>query len=48
MPSRICIYYNPWFYLVGIVFALISTFLAGYFPSEKAKKIDPVNIIRGQ
>lgn len=40
--------YNPWFYLIGMSFALISTFIAGYFPSRRAKKIDPVKIIRGQ
>jgi len=36
------------FYVIGIVFALISTFFAGYLPAQKAKKIDPVKIIRGQ
>jgi lipoprotein-releasing system permease protein len=35
------------FYVIGIVFALISTFIAGYLPSNKAKRIDPVRIIRG-
>lgn len=35
------------YYLIGICFALISTFIAGYLPSNKAKKIDPVKIIRG-
>ena len=40
--------FNSWYYLIGMVFALISTFLAGYLPSQKAKKIDPVTIIRGQ
>lgn len=40
--------HNPWFYVIGITFAMISTFLAGYLPSQKAKKIDPVRIIRGQ
>jgi lipoprotein-releasing system permease protein len=40
--------YNPWYYVIGIVFALISTFFAGYLPSLKAKRIDPVDIIRGQ
>ena len=39
---------NPWFFVIGITFALISTFFAGYLPSRKAKKIDPVKIIRGQ
>jgi lipoprotein-releasing system permease protein len=40
--------FNPWFYVIGIAFAIISTFFAGYLPSQKAKKIDPVKIIRGQ
>jgi lipoprotein-releasing system permease protein len=39
---------NPIFFVIGFLFALISTFLAGYLPSKKAKKIDPVKIIRGQ
>lgn len=40
--------FNPMFYLIGIVFAIISTFLAGYLPARRAQKIDPVEIIRGQ
>lgn len=40
--------YNNWFYVIGISFALLSTFLAGYLPSRKARKIDPVVIIRAQ
>jgi len=39
--------HNPWYYLIGITFALISTFIAGYLPSARARRIDPVNIIRG-
>lgn len=39
--------YNLMYYLIGITFALISTFVAGYLPSNKAKRIDPVRIIRG-
>ncbi|MFD0798715.1 ABC transporter permease [Maribacter chungangensis] len=35
------------YYLIGLVFALVSTFIAGYLPSKKAKHIDPVEIIRG-
>ncbi len=35
------------YYLIGIIFALLSTFIAGYLPSNKARKIDPVKIIRG-
>jgi len=40
--------FNPAYYVIGIVFALIATFLAGYLPSRKARDIDPVEIIRGQ
>ncbi len=36
------------YYIIGIVFAMISTFLAGYLPARKAQHIDPVEIIRGQ
>ncbi|SHH67094.1 ABC transporter permease [Winogradskyella jejuensis] len=39
---------NPVFFVIGFSFAMLSTFLAGYLPSKKAKKIDPVRIIRGQ
>lgn len=39
--------YDLSYYFIGICFALISTFIAGYLPSNKAKKIDPVKIIRG-
>jgi len=30
------------------VFSIITTYLAGYFPSRKASRIDPVDIIRGK
>jgi lipoprotein-releasing system permease protein len=40
--------FNPMFYVTGGVFALITTFLSGYFPARKAGKIDPVVIIRGK
>src|SRR6056297_39278 len=39
--------YDPTYYLIGITFALLSTFVAGYLPSNRAKNIDPVKIIRG-
>lgn len=39
--------HNPGYYIIGITFALISTFIAGYLPSAKARKLDPVTIIRG-
>lgn len=35
------------YYVIGITFAMLATFLAGYFPARRAQKIDPVDIIRG-
>ncbi len=40
--------YNPKFYFTGGIFAIVTTYFAGYFPSRKASKIDPVIIIRGK
>jgi len=40
--------YDPIYYITGIAFATISTFLAGYLPALKAQKIDPIEIIRSQ
>lgn len=40
--------YNPKFYIIGAIFSIVTTYLAGYFPSRKASKIDPVIIIRGK
>ncbi len=40
--------YNALFYIIGVIFALFTTFLAGWFPAAKASKADPVIIIRGK
>jgi lipoprotein-releasing system permease protein len=40
--------YEPVYYAIGITFALITTFIAGYFPARKAAVVDPVAIIRGK
>lgn len=40
--------YNPRYYVIGAVFSIVTTYFAGYFPSRKASKIDPVIIIRGK
>jgi len=40
--------FDPKFYVIGMVFALLTTFLAGYLPAHKASVIDPVEIIRGK
>jgi lipoprotein-releasing system permease protein len=42
------IQYDPVFYLIGVVFSLITTYFAGWLPSRKASKVDPVIIIRGK
>jgi lipoprotein-releasing system permease protein len=36
------------YYVIGISFALITTFFAGLLPALKAARIDPVQIIRGK
>lgn len=40
--------YNPVFYFIGISFALVTTYFAGWLPARKASKVDPVVIIRGK
>lgn len=40
--------YNPVYYFIAISFALVTTWLAGLFPSAKAGRVDPVVIIRGK
>jgi len=40
--------YDPFYYVTAVIFALVSTFLAGYLPARKAQKLDPVDIIREQ
>ena len=40
--------FDPLFFIIGFSFAMLSTLLAGYLPSKKARKIGPVRIIRGQ
>lgn len=40
--------FNSLYYFIGIVFAIITTYIAGFFPAQKASKVDPVEIIRGK
>lgn len=38
---------DPKFYMFGLLFGVITTLLAGYFPAKKASRVDPVAILRG-
>lgn len=40
--------YDAMYYLTAFAFSLICTYLAGLLPATKAKRIDPVIIIRGK
>jgi len=46
--KRYPINFNILYYIIGIVFALFTTTIAGLFPALKASKVDPVEIIRGK
>lgn len=39
--------FSPLYYITGFCFGLLTTFLSGYFPSKKAKNIDPISILKG-
>ena len=34
-------------YVEAVIFGILTTIAAGYFPARKASKVDPVTIIRG-
>jgi len=40
--------YGLHYYLIAVVFAILTTYFASWFPALKASKIDPVDIIRGK
>lgn len=40
--------YDPKYYLIAVTFALLTTWIAGWFPARKAAQVDPVEIIRGK
>ncbi len=39
--------FDPTYYVIGIVFGVLTTAFAGYMPSRKAARIDPIEILRG-
>lgn len=40
--------YGLQYYTIAVIFAMITTFLAGWMPAKKASNVDPVTIIRGK
>lgn len=40
--------FDPTYYLISVGFGVATTAIAGYMPSRKAAKIDPIEILRGQ
>jgi lipoprotein-releasing system permease protein len=40
--------FEPFYYVVALLFGMLTTSLSGFLPSRKASKIDPVEIIRGK
>jgi lipoprotein-releasing system permease protein len=40
--------YGIQYYAIAILFAIATTYFAGWFPSRKASVVDPVEIIRGK
>lgn len=39
--------FDPLYYIVGLIFGLLTTGLAGLLPALKASRVDPVAILRG-
>lgn len=40
--------FKPKYYVIGIIFGVTTTAIAGYMPSRKAANVDPIEILRGQ
>jgi lipoprotein-releasing system permease protein len=40
--------YGIQYYSIAVIFAISTTFFAGWFPAKKASVVDPVEIIRGK
>ncbi|NJC25598.1 ABC transporter permease [Neolewinella antarctica] len=38
----------PIYFVIGFAFAVVASYFAGYLPANKARKMDPVDVLRGQ
>jgi lipoprotein-releasing system permease protein len=45
--DRLPVNFDPKYYIIGIVFGVTTTAIAGYMPSRKASQVDPIEILRG-
>jgi lipoprotein-releasing system permease protein len=45
--DRLPVNFDPKYYVIGIVFGVTTTAIAGYMPSRKASHVDPIEILRG-
>lgn len=39
--------FDPMYYVIGVIFGVATTAIAGYMPSRKASRLDPIEILRG-
>jgi lipoprotein-releasing system permease protein len=39
--------FDPKYYIIGVIFGVTTTAVAGYMPSRKASRLDPIEILRG-
>ena len=46
--ERLNINFDPLFYSIAFLFALLTTAIAGLLPARKAARVDPLHIIRSQ
>ena len=45
--TQLPVNFSPTYYIIGIIFGVSTTAIAGYMPARKAGKIDPIEILRG-
>jgi lipoprotein-releasing system permease protein len=46
--DKLPVNFDPFYYVMALLFGMLTTALSGYLPSRKGAKVDPVEIIRGK